>query len=525
MNRDIKQFLKSVFSRYKIIIRYFPLTVFGCIVFLPGLFCTNSDASLKEGEKLARIHCASCHAFPDPNLLDKKTWANEVLPKMAEMMFVDTYYNPYSPSGPGGDVAQTRIMPADLFPFEKFNKIYRYYTSHAPEFPLERRESLSPVQQGLNSFEVHSISDKVQTPLTTLVKIDSAHKKFYWGDGKIGRLFCFAPSLQAIDSFDVLTGIADLYPDQKGIFILTMGILKPSDERLGKLTYVDKDKKNDILIDSLNRPVHASFADLNGDARKDIVLCEFGFRLGGLSWFEKKENGQFEKHMLRALPGAVRSEVFDFNRDGLPDIVALMAQGDEGLFIYYNQGNGKFTEERIMQFPPTYGSDYFQLCDFNNDGWMDIITCNGDNGDYTLILKPYHGIRIFLNDGKNQFKERIFLPVHGVQKTMPADFDKDGDIDLISIAFFPDYEKHPEESFIYWENSGDFHYSRHSFPGALDGRWMTMDVGDVDGDSDEDILLGNAFFQLGNLPKELKFKWNKQSLSITILKNRMATKR
>lgn len=524
MNRDNFHFKKSAPLQRNFINTYSIVTIITCLIVLPGIYCTSRNEALKEGEQLARTHCASCHSFPEPNLLDKKTWANEVLPKMAELMYVDTYYNPYSPSGPGGDAGQTRIMPTDLFPFEKFNKIYRYYTSRAPDTPVQRLETLSPVKQGLKNFDVRSITDRIQNPLTTLVKIDSSHQKFFWGDGKARKLFCFTPTLQAVDSFDVQMGIADLHLDEGGICVLTMGVLKPSDEKLGKLIFIDKDKRNHVVIDSLNRPVHASYADLNNDRREDIVICEFGFRFGGLSWFENKGNGKFEKHILRALPGAVRSEIFDFNHDGLPDIAALMAQGDEGLFIYYNEGNGKFKEERVLQFPPTYGSDYFQLFDFNQDGWMDILTCNGDNGDYTLILKAYHGIRIYLNDGKNKFNERIFLPVHGVQKAVPADFDNDGDPDLVSIAFFPDYDKHPEESFIYWENLGDFQYSRSTFPGALDGRWMTTDIGDLDGDGDKDIILGNAFFQLGNLPKELKFKWNRESLSVTVLINRLYDK-
>ena len=38
---------------------------------------------MSQGEKLARTYCAACHAFPDPGLLDKKTWQNGVLPVMA----------------------------------------------------------------------------------------------------------------------------------------------------------------------------------------------------------------------------------------------------------------------------------------------------------------------------------------------------------------------------------------------------------------------------------------------------------
>jgi hypothetical protein len=35
-----------------------------------------------DGEDLARQYCTSCHVFPDPKLLDKKTWKESVLPNM-----------------------------------------------------------------------------------------------------------------------------------------------------------------------------------------------------------------------------------------------------------------------------------------------------------------------------------------------------------------------------------------------------------------------------------------------------------
>ena len=43
-------------------------------VFLYVFFSCNDEGAkkLKQGEELARVHCASCHAFPEPSLLDKK---------------------------------------------------------------------------------------------------------------------------------------------------------------------------------------------------------------------------------------------------------------------------------------------------------------------------------------------------------------------------------------------------------------------------------------------------------------------
>jgi FG-GAP-like repeat len=505
------------------------IAIFSIVLFVVAssiLSCNNkNNNALKEGEKLARVQCASCHAFPDPSLLDKKTWAENVLPMMGQFMNVDIYYQPYNKSGPAGDVNVKRSAPANLFPYKKWEQITEWYLKNAPENPLPRKEELAAIQPQLKNFTAHPLYDVVDYPLTIFVRFDTSTKKVLFGDGIANKIFSLTSDYKASAIFDVYTGVTDLNKNNNGYEAITMGILKPSDQKLGRLATVLANKKPVIIIDSLQRPVQATYADLNADGKTDIIISEFGFRNGALSWFENMGETQgYQKHVLRALPGAIGTKVADFNRDGKPDIAAMMAQGDEGIFFYYNEGKGKFREERVLQFPPSYGSDFFDLIDVNKDGCLDIITNNGDNGDYSVILKAYHGIRIFLNDGHNKFKEKVFLPVYGVQKTIAKDFDNDGDIDLASIAFFPDYINHADESFIYWENKGDFTFNRSTFSTATDGRWMTMDANDIDGDGDIDIVLGNAFFSLGNLPPALKEKWKQRPLSLMVLENTLAQK-
>ena len=487
--------------------------------------CNNAgNTAIKEGEVLAKTHCASCHQFPDPSLLDKKTWGESVLPQMAELMYVDLYYNPYTTSGPDGDKDVKRVTPENLFPYAKWEKIYEYYLAAAPDKPIERKNELPAIATGLKNFTTHFIADKFKNPITTFVQIDTSAKKIFFADASAGKLLTLNQQLQIIDSVNVAKGTVAMDITDKGIQVLSMGILSPSDAKLGKLVFYDKNKNEQVILDSLQRPVDIVYADFNDDKKNDMLVSEFGFRHGALSWFENTGDGRYSKHLLRALPGAMFSEVYDFNKDGKPDIITLMAQADEAVFIYYNEGGGKFREERVATFPPVYGSSYFQLFDYNKDGFMDFITTNGDNADYSISLKAYHGIRIFLNDGKNKFAEKVFLPVNGIQKAIPADFDNDGDIDIASIAFFTDYKNRPEESFIYWENKGDNTYNRYTFAEANDGRWMTMDVGDMDGDGDKDIILGSASFSFGNVPQQYKDKWNKKSVSVIILENTLIKK-
>ena len=49
------------------------------------------EASIKQGESLAKVHCILCHKETIPALLDKKTWLFKVLPKMGPRLGMHEY--------------------------------------------------------------------------------------------------------------------------------------------------------------------------------------------------------------------------------------------------------------------------------------------------------------------------------------------------------------------------------------------------------------------------------------------------
>jgi hypothetical protein len=463
------------------------------------------------GEKLARKNCSSCHKYPQPDELDKATWMKHVLPQMGGFMGFRLFE--------GGTYFEDDRIQRSIS-LDEWNAIVRFYVTNSPtEIPsAERTHS---IQSANHFFQAFIFPYRKSESATTFISIDDAHRNLLFGDGVSSRLYRSDSTLSGIqDSVYAGTGLSDVLSDSSTFFLLSMGVLTPSDALNGRLMEVHSFSDTAlVLIDSLQRPVDFNYEDMNGDGRKDFVVCEFGNTTGGLNWYERLTSGSFTKHTLRPLPGAVHTEIADFNKDGRPDIMALMAQGDEGMFIYYNQGHNRFQESRILRFSPAYGSNSFQLYDFNKDGHPDIVASNGDNGDYPPILKPYHGIRIYMNDGTNNFTEKLFIHVDGASKVMAADFDNDGDPDLASIAYFADYDRHPEEAFVFWKNSGDLTFSGYSFPEVSAGRWLTMDANDLDGDGDTDIVLGNANFSMGNIPRKLKAEWNRSAPSAVVLKN------
>ena len=469
----------------------------------------KSQAS-KDGFELAKKNCATCHQLPKPNAVDKQTWANYVLPKMSGY-FGFNYMQ-------GGSYFENG-KHAETMPLNEWRKILTYYISEAPE-TLEPKKIGQHVKMGLPFFSVDTSAFHIATPVTTFARAAKQHGQLIFADGQTEQVYKLSRSLQLVDSIAIGTGVVHVRSTESATWYLSMGVLYPSDESAGKLVIKEKGSKmTHTILDSLQRPVHIEYADLDGDRLEDIILCEFGNTAGKFSWLKNTGNNTYQQKVLRGLPGAIRSEVIDADSDGLLDLVVLMAQGDEGIFIYYNKGNGNFQEQRVLQFSPSFGSNYFELADVNNDGFPDVLATNGDNGDYPAILKPYHGIRIYMNDGKYNFKESIFLPVNGSSKAIARDFDRDGDLDIASIAYFPDYDNTPQESFIYWENKGDLKFSPYSFSQATAGRWLTLEADDIDDDGDLDIVLGNAKFSFGYVPKSLMKKWVQYAPSVLILRN------
>ena len=484
----------------------------------------NSEAILQEGKQLSEKYCGNCHQYPKPDLLDKSTWRASVLPRMGYLMGIydedrEKALAGVLEEGLGRQIVEAaNIFPKQaLLPVEDWQKIKSYYLNTAPE-SLENTAFKAP-QDTLLGFTVKKPAYALSPPSTTLIHIND-DQTFFIGDANKESLFLFDSNLNLKNAAKVNEGAVSLTSNPERFNVTVMGSFSPTDQALGFVMALPKNtgQKPKVLVNRLQRPVHTDFGDLNQDGQEDMVICEFAKWTGGLSWWENQQ-GNYTRHILRSKPGAVKSLVRDFNQDGKPDVVALFGQGDEGIFLYTNQGGGKFLEKRLLEFPSSYGSSYFDLFDFNQDGHLDIIYTAGDNADYTPIVKPYHGLYIFLNDGQNQFRQDFFYPFPGAYKAIPQDFDEDGDIDFALISFFPDYQKEKPVGFVYLENSGEDKFQAQTFPEVTAGRWITMDAGDIDGDKDIDLILGSLAFEV--IPRNgLLEQWVQQGLPFIVLENK-----
>lgn len=504
------------------------LRLIACFSFV-GLLFTVGCNKQPEGEKLAQTYCASCHIFPEPSLLDKTTWEKNVLPVMAQQLGLQIVNGEAYPDIQKGDNGKFESV-ASITP-EDWAKIVAFYGENAPEkLPSQGREPISAIT---NLFSVKPIAiPQSSFPSLTYLKIDATNQQIYAASDSM--LSVFDKKASTILAQKVKETIVDIdfgnnlqNAGSRAGYFTNIGILNPNDLAKGSIHSFDfegktKFKNTGMLLEKLTRPVQNIAVDLDKNGLTDQLICGYGNKNGSLIWYKNLGNSKYQEQIIRPFSGAIKAYIDDVNKDGLPDIWVLFAQAQEGIFLFTNKGKNaegitQFDTKEILRFSPVHGSSFFELVDLNKDGHKDILYTSGDNADYTThVLKPYHGVYGYLNDGKNNYKQAFFYPINGCFKALARDFDKDGDLDIATIAYFPDFKNQPKEGFVYLENTRKFAFSATSIKEVNAGNWLVMDAADLDADGDEDIVLGNF-----DRKKRGRINESKKDTAVLVLMNNL----
>lgn len=498
------------------------------IVILISHFFSCSPSKNERAETLFQQQCANCHMAPKPQDLPKHIWVNNILPEMAARMGIkESSYSPYK-GKPFQE--QEMMMRSGIYNVkpsitkEDWALLKDYIIGLAPD-------SLSAIPKrtltkGLPNFSSRPVNlDSLPQSSFTFLSIDTLNSTIMTGDiSGIFLKYSFQKN-KIIEGENFGNPLMSYNKKDAVEYYTTVGQLNPSEIAIGSL-YKKIDDTTRQIINKLHRPVFTSVYDFNKDDSDEILISEFGNLRGGLSLWKETTTGTslgYEKELLLGNPGIIRTIIKDMNADGKEDIIVLSSQGNENVSILYQNESLKFKAEEVFRFSPVYGTSWFEVLDYNGDGYNDIITVHGDNADNSYVAKPYHGMRIHINNGSNEFEEKLFYPMYGATRFVAKDFDKDGDVDIALISSFPDYQQSPEFSFVFLHNvnSEKFEFNEYGLKAPFAARWLLIDSGDLDEDGDEDIVISSFAYNFTPVPKQFSDAWKKSNVDLLILENKL----
>jgi len=453
----------------------------------------------------------------------------------------------------------------DLYPFkphipaepemtkEEYNRIRDYYLANSkPWQEMEIKRPKQPKQPLAPGFQP-VIPNLALEPngLVIATHVDETRRRIYVGWSVVddwvgggGR----KPGFEERDQlmvFDLETGklthsvevesdVIHMTRTATGVRVLTHGRFPLSSVGIAAMTDWEFDGETPrarMLVNGKQRFVEHHDVDMDGDGLVDIVANAFGDGIFGdaqseltIFWQTPKFatihadapaeiapgllEGALEETIVSNQSGMIGSAIADMNNDGLPDIVALVAQGRQELMLFVNNGDRTFTRQLIEENTPPFGGNSVEVGDFDGDGLMDIVVMNGDNvaGNHIANVvpapRPQHSVRVFKNNGDLSFTKEFHYPMHGATRAVVHDFDQDGDADIAVVAFFPQWNADEPETFVYLENRGAFEFQPYSFAKKYFGNWVSIEAADVNGDGKTDIVLG-----LSNYPELVPADW------------------
>jgi hypothetical protein len=243
------------------------------------------------------------------------------------------------------------------------------------------------------------------------------------------------------------------------------------------------------------RTASVTVADLDRDGLQDFLVCDMlANRVG---WIRQAPAGVYtEQWVGPVLPAPARVSACDVDGDGDLDLlVALMGQvfpsNDKigSVVILENNGRQAFVAhtvlERVARVTDVRGAD------FDRDGDMDLVVgqFGYDDGE----------TRWLENRGAWQFQSHLLQSLSGVIHVIPADVDQDGDQDFVSLV-----SQEWEEIYLF-ENDGRANFKPHLVWGSANEDYGSSGISLVDMNRDGllDILYtnGDAFDYLPPRPR------------------------
>jgi hypothetical protein len=346
----------------------------------------------------------------------------------------------------------------------------------------------------LENYPVHGFQSSMQVPLQTGLAssvIDSVVVQ--WPDGSIQKVIDV--KVNTINNIIYAPGRKPGYDDKSSRTIFTASATLP----YSHISAETNDFKVQPLMPAMisyNGPRTAK-ADFNKDGLEDIFICAGQGEPGQL--LIQQKDGSFVADQQPELEKDASCEdvdavFFDADNDGDLDLYIVSGgynfnEGDKELQdrLYINE-NGKFRKSVTALPAETLSGSCVRVADVDNDGDLDIfVGTRVVPGRYPESAESL----LLINNGKGEFTKApaemtTALKTLGmVTDAAWIDVDNDGKKDLIVCGEWTKIRLLSNKGGKLTDLSDQY------FPDSLKGWWNRLQLADMDGDGDLDLIAGN----------------------------------
>ncbi len=339
-----------------------------------------------------------------------------------------------------------------------------------------------------------AIVDLDRDGLADIVAADAATNRITWV--RQTRAGSFAEQTLAEVPGPAHVQAVDLDADgDLDVAVASLGVLFPNNARIGAIVLLENDGRQrftpHVVADKLARVADVRAGDLDGDGDLDLSAALFGYDQGETRWFENQGGWRFESHLLQELSGAINAEIADLDGDRDLDIVTLVSQEWEEIYVLVNDGRGTFTPTRIFGASnEDFGSSWMSLADLDGDGDADVVYSNGDAFDYaTTAGRSWNGLQWLENTGGMAFTYHRIGDIPGASGPQAADLDGDGDLDIAVVSAYNNWADPAAQSLVWLENDGRATFTLHDLASSPT-HLLTLAIGDLNGDGRPDLVTG-----------------------------------